>query len=132
MPSHLDGSIGLCFFNPETDTLEEFSGDAKILLGPFEESVRRFYLVKPSNTIQGKVFSYAKVKVEPSSSAYIVKVRVGDGALSSPEDFKDIVGTECLPFFSNYTNGLIPIDFYTKNVVGVESTHTLDITIEVL
>lgn len=131
MPSSLEGTIGLCYFNPETDTLHEFNNDVRVVLGPFEESVRRFYIVKPSNTISNKVYSYFRLRVEPSSPTFALKVRLGERTLSSPESFSNIEGKEVVEFFNNYVNGLIPIDFYTKNNSILEAEFHMDITIEV-
>lgn len=132
MPSDLDGTIGLCYFDPQEEVLKEFNPSVSIVLGPFEESVRRFYIVKPSNTIQGSIYNYVKVSVESSSPYYEVKVKIGEGSMSSVESYSQIEGKECSTFFSHYSNGLIPIDFYSKNTSITESEFNLELTLEVL
>lgn len=131
-PSALDGTIGLCYYNPQEETLKEFDPNTSIVLGPFEESVRRFYIVKPSGVVQGSVYSYVKLTASSASPTFDIKLKIGGSYLSDIEDFSSIEGKECVAFFSHYTNGLIPVDFYCKNSSTIENTTSLELTLEVL
>lgn len=131
-PGHLTDDIGLCFYEPRTEQLREFDNTVSIVLGPFERTVRRFYVVKPSGTIQGQTLSKLKVKIEASSSSIEQKVKVGQEDLSIPSDFSEYqANNEIIILLSEYSTGIIPIDVLSHSLVPTNHTTSVSITLEV-
>ena len=54
LSTNVINGIGLCYFDPETEQLNEFGSQEVLYITPFEESVRRYYLVKNSDFIDNK------------------------------------------------------------------------------
>lgn len=131
-PSHLTDEVGMCYYDPKTEDLKEFDPSVVIHTGPFERSVRRFYLVKPSGTIRGQLYTQAKIKVESQSPHVEHKVKVGLDNISIPSDFIEYdLNNEIIVLFSHHTTGVIPIDLYTRCNIANSLEATLALSLEV-
>lgn len=115
--------IGLCYFEPDTELLKEFTSNITIPVFPMEESVRQFYIVRDDptlkiNTILFKAFS--------DSTDYEVK-----SALDNNSNYTDLfTNNEVLIFPSNYTN-IIPINIYIKNIRYTATDLILNISMDI-
>ena len=132
IPYGLNDDIGLCYFDPETEKLVEFHPNLNFVLGPFEKSVRRFYLIKPSQFVNGIKASYCKIKIFSDNSVIDFKIRLGSERISYIEDFEDISPSEPLTvFFSAYPSGIIPLDIYTESKTNSSRMLNIDVDLEV-
>lgn len=116
--NHLDpltptkNGIGLCFFNPETETLVEFSADSTIPVLPYEDSIKRYYIVRDQSLSNINTISITMTSTNPN---FIIKNIKG---IIDPEstDFDSVpVNNTNVIFLSEYTSGVIPIDVYVKS-----------------
>lgn len=125
----LSRGAGLCYFDPETEALTEFSSQELIYITPFEESVRRYYLVKSS--AEPSVF--ASVRIRSNSALMDLKVSVGGIRVTAKEEFIDLeVNNSLVVFFSEFPSGIIPLDVYFKSNANkkLESNFSIKINIE--
>lgn len=117
IPSQVSNPVGLCFFNPTSESLEEFTSDESIYLTPYEESVRRFYLVKTSQPLEN---NFAKLAIHSDTLGIELRAKVGEGSISNIQDFKDTPNnTEFFVFYGNYSSDIIPIDIYFKSTTAL-------------
>ena len=77
LPYNLVDGIGVCYFDPETEKLKEFHSGLSLVVGPFETTVRRFYVVKPSTLINGFTPMYSIVSFRSILSDITFKVNTG-------------------------------------------------------
>lgn len=132
-PSSLTDDIGLCYYDPTTETLKEFDPSVSITVGPFEYSVRRFYIVKPNDTIKGSNYTQIKLKVESGASVIQNKIKIGrENLLSIPSDFAEYgVNNEVIALFGHHTTGIIPVDILTHCESPMGITTSMSVTLEV-
>lgn len=113
---NMSESVGLCYFDPETEELKEFSPEETINLTPFEHSVRRFYFVKTAELINNVRPIYVKLTAISNILDIEVKLNVGNERLTSKYDFYDTeINNTVICFFQEYPSGIIPIDLYFKS-----------------
>lgn len=109
--------IGLCYFNPETETLVEFNTSSTIPVLPYEDSIKRYYIVRDQSFSNVNTIS---ITITSSNTDYIIKNIKG---IVDPEssDFDSIPNNNTnVLFLSEHTSGVIPIDVYVKS-----NTYTL-------
>lgn len=118
---NMSKSVGLCYFDPETEELKEFSPEETIHLTPFEHSVRRFYFVKTAEIINNVRPIYVQLTALSNILDIDVKLNVGSERLTSKYDFYDTeINNTVLCFFQEYPSGIIPIDLYFKSNTNQE------------
>lgn len=133
-PATLVGSetrrgIGLCYFDPSVEQLIEFNTSQVIEVAPFEEGVRRFYLIRTDSSL---VPTYAYITITGSNTSLTIKAKDSelfsevDAFINIPPDNTAVVN------FSRYSNWLVPIDVYIRSNNPIKSGTTLNIKIEVL
>ena len=116
LSTNVSRGIGLCYFDPETEQLNEFGSQEFLFVTPFEEIVRRYYLVKNSDIIDNKKPIFASISFSSSNSDVTVKVAKGYSRVTDRAEFYDIeANNELLIFFNEYSSGIIPLDIYTKS-----------------
>lgn len=131
-PAQLLDDIGLCYYDPKTEQLKEFDPSVFIAVSPYEYSVRRFYIAKPSGTIQGKVYRNLTVSVASSSTLVTQKIRIGPQEISRASDFVEHEenGSISIPL-DMYPTGIIPVDIFTQCNSPVALEAPMEITLEV-
>lgn len=124
-----EGKIYLCYYNPTSDKLEEISDRILLDVLPFEETIRRFYLVHPELTDS----SYISIETSVEGAqryTYEVKVLLGkedptvgdfDYAYSGHTLFK----IHCEKVFNN----AIPVDIFLKSFNATETQAYINISI---
>lgn len=125
--------IGLCYFDPETEQLTEFGFREDLYITPFEESVKRYYLVKNSDFIDNKKPIYASISLLSNNSEIEIKLNKGYERISDFAEFYDTeINNSIVIFFNEYSSGIIPLDFYFKSNSNakVESDFTIKIKID--
>ena len=132
LPYNLVDGIGVCYFDPETEKLKEFHSGLSLVVGPFETTVRRFYVVKPSALINGFTPMYSIISFRSISSDITFKIRLGTDRISNVEDFYDIEpNNELNIFFNGYPSGIIPIDVCIASHTNNNVISDMDVTLEV-
>lgn len=100
--------IGLCFFNPETELLQEFDSNTTVPILPYENSIRRFYIVRDNFTVDINTVS---ITLMIESEGYTVKTIVGSDKNATEEDFESVSNsTMNVIFVSQHPSGIIPLD----------------------
>lgn len=130
---NMAGDIGLCYFDPETETLKEFSPEELIHLNPYEHSVRRFYFVKNTDLINNIRPVLAKISILSNSIDVEVKIGIGRERITSKYDFYDTeINNTSIVFFQEYPSGMIPIDLCMKSNTNkeIDTDFTISIHIE--
>jgi hypothetical protein len=118
--------IGLCYFDPSSETLKEFSSSTSIPVLPYEESIRRFYILKDSGTIIGNTVS---LTVTTQSSDYVVKNTIA--GLLDDDEFDTInPNNVSIAFLSEFSSGIIPVDIYIKSLTYSLTNVVLNIQLE--
>lgn len=133
LSTNVINGIGLCYFDPETEQLNEFGSQEVLYITPFEESVRRYYLVKNSDFIDNKKPIYASISVISNNSDIELKIGKGYERLTDKADFYDTeINNNLLIFFNEYSSGIIPLDFFFKSNSNhkVESDFSIKIKID--
>lgn len=132
IPNGLIDDVGLCYFDPIEEKLVELTSDASIVINPFEETVRRFYLIKPSRTISGRVPLYFKVGLDNISELLEFKLKTGEERLSYVGDYYETPPNNTITIYSSpYPSGIIPLDVYCKSKTNNSISYNLEFTIEV-
>lgn len=132
VPHVISDGIGLCYFDPKTEKLIEFHQGITLSVGPFESSVRRYYLVKPSATINGQHALYANINIQGSVKDVEIKTRLGGDRISYKEDFdSSIDGDPTRVFFNLYPSGIAPIDVLIQSNTNERTNTEISITLEV-
>lgn len=116
LSTNVSKGIGLCYFDPETEQLNEFGTQEFLYITPFEENVRRYYLVKNSDSIDNKKPIFASIKITSDNSDIDMKVSKGYERVTDRAEFYDVeINNELLLFFNEYPSGIIPLDVYMKS-----------------
>ena len=115
--------IGICYFDPVTETLLEFGTDTKIPILPLEESIRRFYVVKDNYSLS---YNMVSLSINVSSDEYEVKVLSDEHKDPSKIPNNNLL----IDFFSNHPNGIIPFNVYTKSLTTSYGEVDLEIELE--
>lgn len=116
LSTNVSKGIGLCYFDPETEQLNEFGTQEYLYITPFEENVRRYYLVKNSDNIDNKRPIFASVSIISNNSDIDIKVSKGYERVTDKAEFYDVeINNELLIFFNEYPSGIIPLDIYMKS-----------------
>ena len=89
LSTNVINGIGLCYFDPETEQLNEFGSQEVLYITPFEESVRRYYLVKNSDFIDNKKPIYASISVVSNNNDIELKIGKGFERLTDKAEFYD-------------------------------------------
>lgn len=119
--SSMSNGIGLCYFDPDTETLKEFSIDETIHLNPYEHSVRRFYFVKNTDLINNVRPILANLSIVSNTSDIDVKLNIGRERITSKYDYYDTeTNNTVIVLFSEFPSGMIPIDLYIKSNTNKE------------
>lgn len=130
IPTSLRGTLGLCYFDPVSEKLVEFNNEEKIYLTPFENSVRRYYLVVSNPIYNGTRLQYATIKVSSAYDDVTVKVLEGLEIVNDRYNYEDLEANNTITvFFNNYPSGHIPIDLNTKSLTSKNVKFTVDIEI---
>lgn len=120
--------IGFCYFNPETELLQEFDTSTSIPILPYEESIRRFYIVRDAYT--GSINTLKLTFLVASTDYEIKSIEAKEGVDVS--DFKDIPkGNTNLIFLSEHPSGIIGIDVLIRSKVYSLTRVPLYIELEV-
>lgn len=99
--------LGFCFFNPVTESLQEFDTSTTVPILPYENTIRRYYIVRDKGL---ESISTISVAILSPSTDYEIKNIVGKEGITLA-DFNSIpVSNTNLIFMSEHTTGLIPID----------------------
>lgn len=99
--------VGLCFFNPETELLQEFDSNTTVPILPYENSIRRFYIVRDNYT--GDI-STISITLMIESEDYTVKTKVGSDK-TEESDFDNIPSSAMnVIYVSQHPSGIIPLD----------------------
>lgn len=133
LSTNVINGIGLCYFDPETEQLNEFGSQEVLYITPFEESVRRYYLVKNSDFIDNKKPIYASISVVSNNNDIELKIGKGYERLTDKAEFYDTeINNNLLIFFNEYSSGIIPLDFFFKSSSNhkVESDFSIKIKID--
>lgn len=133
LSTNVINGIGLCYFDPETEQLNEFGSQEVLYITPFEESVRRYYLVKNSDFIDNKKPIYASISVVSNNNDIELKIGKGFERLTDKAEFYDTeINNNLLIFFNEYSSGIIPLDFFFKSSSNhkVESDFSIKIKID--
>lgn len=131
IPTSLRGTLGLCYFDPVSERLVEFNSEEKIYLTPFENSVRRYYLVLTNPIYNGTRLQYATIHVSTEYDDISVKVLEGLEVVNDRYNYEDIEANNTITvFFNNYASGIVPLDINTKSFTSknVKFTISIDIT----
>ena len=116
LSTNVSKGIGLCYFDPETEQLNEFGTQEYLYITPFEENVRRYYLVKNSDNIDNKRPIFASVSIISNNSDMDIKVSKGYERVTDKAEFYDVeINNELLIFFNEYPSGIVPLDIYMKS-----------------
>lgn len=116
LSTNVSKGIGLCYFDPETEQLNEFGTQEYLYITPFEENVRRYYLVKNSDNIDNKRPIFASVSIISNNSDIDIKVSKGYERVTDKAEFYDVeINNELLIFFNEYPSGIVPLDIYMKS-----------------
>lgn len=116
LSTNVSKGIGLCYFDPETEQLNEFGTQEYLYITPFEENVRRYYLVKNSDNIDNKRPIFASVSIISNNSDIDIKVSKGYERVTDKAEFYDVeINNELLIFFNEYPSGIVPLDMYVKS-----------------
>ena len=129
----MSNSVGLCYFDPETEELKEFSPDETINLTPFEHSVRRFYFVKTAEIINNNRPIYVKLVALSNNLDIDIKLNIGNERLTSKYDYYDTeINNTVIAFFTEFPSGIIPIDIYFKSNTNreIQTDFSINIFIE--
>lgn len=133
LPYNLEDDIGVCYFDPEIEQLREFHPGLSFIVNPFETSVRRFYIVKPSTQVKGVSVMYTNISFKSVSEDIVFKVRLANERISSVEDFYDVTPENKLNiFFNTYPSGIIPIDVYIESKTNSNIITDVSIDLEVI
>lgn len=120
--------IGFCYFNPETELLQEFDTSTSIPILPYEESIRRFYIVR--DTYTGSI-NTLKLTFLIVSEDYEIKSIVAKEDVDI-SDFKDVPkGNTNLIFLSEHPSGIIGVDVLIQSKVYSLTRVPLVIELEV-
>ena len=90
LSTNVSKGIGLCYFDPETEQLNEFGTQEYLYITPFEENVRRYYLVKNSDNIDNKRPIFASVSIISNNSDIDIKVSKGYERVTDKAEFYDV------------------------------------------
>ena len=116
LSTNVSKGIGLCYFDPETEQLNEVGTQEYLYITPFEENVRRYYLVKNSDNIDNKRPIFASVSIISNNSDIDIKVSKGYERVTDKAEFYDVeINNELLIFFNEYPSGIVPLDIYMKS-----------------
>lgn len=116
LSTNVSKGIGLCYFDPETEQLNEFGTQEYLYITPFEENVRRYYLVKNSDNIDNKRPIFASISIISNNSDIDIKVSKGYERVTDKAEFYDVeINNELLIFFNEYPSGIVPLDIYMKS-----------------
>lgn len=118
--------IGLCYFDPVSETLKEFSPTTSIPVLPYEESIRRFYILKDGSTVTGNTIS---LTVSTTSADYVVKNIIA-GSLDDDEFDSLPPNNISIAFLSEYSSGIIPVDIYIQSLTYSLTNVTLNVELE--
>lgn len=130
LPTNLSNVIGLCYFDPVTEKLVEFNSSEKIYLTPFENTVRRYYLVVTNPVYQGARLQYATLKVSSEYDDVSVRVLEGLEIVNDKYNFTDIDANNTITvFFNNHATGIIPIDINIESLTASNVQFRVDIAI---
>ena len=130
LPRSLLNNLGLCYFDPVTEKLVEFNNEELIYLTPYENIVRRYYLVIMSDLYNGIKLQYGNIKFSSIYEEVEVKILEGLGTINDKYNFDDVEANNTITvFFNNYSTGIIPIDVNIKSLVSTHATFELDINI---
>lgn len=129
LPTNLSHAIGLCYFDPVSEELVEFNNEEKIYLTPYENTVRRYYLVVSNPIYNGSRLQQATISV--SSESEHVHVRVLEGLeLHDKYSFEGVdVNNSVTMFFNNHPTGIIPIDINTQSTTAKGIKFSINISI---
>ena len=113
--------VGICFFDPVTETLLEFNSNTKIPIYPMEESYRRFFIVRDGINI---TFNTVTIQTIVENSSYVSKLLFDkvQNINTVPEN------NTVIEFFSNFPNGIIPFYLYIKS----NSSSYLDVDLKLI
>lgn len=116
LSTNVSRGIGLCYFDPETEQLNEFGSQEFLYITPFEENVRRYYLVKTSDSIDNKKPIYASISFTSENLDLSIKIAKGYQRVTDKAEFYDVSdNNELIVFFNEYSSGIIPLDVYIKS-----------------
>lgn len=129
LPNSLSSIIGLCYIDPVSEKLVEFNSDEKIYLTPFENTVRRYYLVVVDTLHRGIRLQYATIKVSSEYDDIYVKILEGN-TNNDRYNYDDVEANNSVTvFFNNYPNGIIPLDINIKSLTATNVQFSIDIGI---
>lgn len=130
IPTSLRGTLGLCYFDPVSEKLVEFNSEEKIYLTPYENSVRRYYLVINNPIYNGTRLQYATIHVNSEYEDITVKLLEGLDVLNDKYSFESVTPNNTVTvFFNNYASGIIPLDINTKSSTASNINFNIDISI---
>lgn len=113
--------VGICFFDPVTETLLEFNSNTKIPIYPMEESYRRFFIVRDGINI---TFNTVTIQTIVENSSYVSKL-----LFDKVQDINTVPeNNTIIEFFSNFPNGIIPFYLYIKS----NSSSYLDVDLKLI
>ena len=113
--------VGICFFDPVTETLLEFNSNTKIPIYPMEESYRRFFIVRDGINI---TFNTVTIQTIVENSSYVSKL-----LFDKVQDINTVPeNNTVIEFFSNFPNGIIPFYLYIKS----NSSSYLDVDLKLI
>ncbi len=113
--------VGICFFDPVTETLFEFNSNTKIPIYPMEESYRRFFIVRDGINI---TFNTVTIQTIVENSSYVSKL-----LFDKVQDINTVPeNNTIIEFFSNFPNGIIPFYLYIKS----NSSSYLDVDLKLI
>lgn len=121
-------SIYLCYFDPSINSLREVT-DISILMKPYEESIRRFYIISTSGDLTS--FYTTKVSLEGAKKySYVCKVlngrdNPGSNSFTLASNTHSVSKMQCEKYYDN----AIPVDIYLKSLNKTESIISLEISI---
>lgn len=128
--SNVINGIGLCYFDPESEQLIEFGHQEDLYVTPFEESVRRYYLVKNSDLVGGTRPLFASISITSNNSDLEVKLAKGPIRISDKAEYYDVeINNTLTLFFNEYPSGVTPLDLYFKSYSNTYLESDLDIKI---
>ena len=125
-----DGQLYLCYYDPDNDQLKELNEESvKLKILPFQETIKRFYLV--SNEFESGNLIRVITKVDgPQKYSYKIKTACGK---DNPEyiDF-DSADSSCAVLYDNLEKqweNAVPVDIWIQSLNKNETIAKLDITI---
>lgn len=122
--------IGLCYFNPQSESLQELSSNT-LNIAPFEENVRRYYLTVDAGSAVPRTATLSF-----SSNVYTLvvkhKVKTLNESLSTVAEFSSLLDSNySTVFFGQHSADIIPIDVYIKSTMDAKYNGELYISIDV-